>query len=66
MPIKIHSDRLAQVKKDRKKRMTYSMGGPEYIPVDLYGARTDYPKGNPGNLKRAAQDIKDRFDMDLP
>ncbi len=47
--------------------MDYSMGEPMHIPVDLNGARTDFPKGGANdNLAKAAQDNRERFDMNLP
>jgi len=64
MPMKIASDRLAKHKKEMQKMMNYSMGEPEYIPVDLNGARV-FSKGEV-SLDEVQSDIRERFDMDYP
>ena len=67
MPIFVKSDRKAQFIKEREEMMNYMEGPPEIVPVDLNGARTDYPKGAPTtNLLKAQGDIRRRFDLDLP
>lgn len=65
MPIRIRSDRLKEYKKEMEEMTEYMERQPEYVPVDAFGARTDYVKGE-NNLAKAGKDIKERFDMDLP
>lgn len=69
MPTYVRSDRKAQYEKKMRDIEEYMMGEPEIIPVDAFGARTDYVKDNANpskNLQKAQGDIRRRFDMDLP
>lgn len=65
MKMHYRSDRLAQAKEKHEEMMDSIMEEPEYVPVDLNGARTDFPKGQ-DNLSKAQEDIRRRFDMNLP
>ena len=59
MPRYITSDRFNKYMDD----MDYMMGPPEYIPVDLNGARTDLPKSQ-DNLMKVQEDIQRRFGLE--
>ena len=65
MPRYIQSDRLAWKKEKHEEMMEYMGGEPEFIPVDLVGARTDFVKGE-DNLEKSIKDVKRRYDLDLP
>lgn len=65
MPTRVSSDRITKYKDDRRKMEEYMKGPSEFIPVDLNGARTDLRKGE-DSLMKAAEDIKYRFNLDLP
>lgn len=60
MKLKVSSDRAQKFKNEND-----FLGPVDVVPVDLYGARTDYQKGE-DNLSKAARDFKERFDFDLP
>lgn len=57
-----------KVPSDQKAKHDKAWGGMmEATPVDIYGARTDYPKGQEeANLAKAQKDIRERFGLDYP
>ena len=65
MPKYVQSDRLAWKEEKHKEMMEYMGKEPEFIPVDLVGARTDFVKGE-DNLEKSIEDVKRRYDLDLP
>ena len=61
--------RIASDRYNQAKRKHEDFFGNEYpfeaIPVDIFGARTDYKKGDSDNLDKAEKDVRERFDLDV-